>query len=293
MFGYIKPARSELKVRELERFQSVYCGLCHAIQKEYGMFHTLFLSFDSTFLALVLDSFEEACETCHKRCIASLWRKKCVAAQNKSLDYAAAVNVILTYEKLEDSICDEKGWKRLAAKLLKGLCHSGYQKARGKLPDFAKETAFQLAELRKLEQEKTASLDRPADTFSQILKAAVPKTGDSKERILQQFFYHIGRYIYLVDACYDIKDDFESGNYNPILLRYQLENPELAPIRDSLELTIANSVGAISAAYQLLELKKDAGIIENVIFLGMPLVLKEVLNGTYLNNGGKISHGSL
>ncbi len=293
MFGYIKPAKSELKVRELERFQSVYCGLCHTIRKEYGIFHTTFLSFDSTFLALVLDAFYDNCDTCHKRCIASPFRKKCIAVQNSSLEYAAAVNVILSYEKLEDTVCDETGGKRFFAKILKCICQHGYQKARKKLPLFAEETTFQLSQLRILEQEQTPSLDRPADTFAKILQAAVPKTEDNRERILQQFFYHIGRYIYLIDACYDIRKDFESGNYNPILLRYHLKEPELQPVRDNLELTIANSIGAVSAAYQLLELKKDAGILENIIFLSMPLVLKEVLNGTYFNNGGKGNHGSL
>lgn len=293
MFGYIKPAKSELKVRELERFESVYCGLCHTIRREYGLFHTLFLSFDCTFLALVLDSFTEDCTICRKRCLANPLRKKCIAAQNKSLSHAAAVSVILTYEKLDDTIQDEKGWKRFLAYFLKMMAKPGYLKAKMFLPLFAEQASQQLILLRELEAQKIPSLDRPADTFSKILQAAVPETHDNKERILQQFFYHIGRYIYLMDACYDIREDFKSGNYNPVILRYNLQKPDIDPIKDKLEMTIANSIGAISAAYQLLVLKKDAGIIENILFIGMPLVLKEVLNGTYLNNGGKGKHGSL
>ena len=53
MFGFIRPVKAELRVKEADRFQQVYCGLCHAIRAEYGRFYTLFLSYDMTFFALV------------------------------------------------------------------------------------------------------------------------------------------------------------------------------------------------------------------------------------------------
>ena len=30
MFGYVRPNRDELKVRELRDYEALYCGLCHA-----------------------------------------------------------------------------------------------------------------------------------------------------------------------------------------------------------------------------------------------------------------------
>lgn len=58
MFGFIRPVKSELKVKEADRFQQVYCGLCHAIRARYGRFYTMFLSYDMTFYALVVGSGE-------------------------------------------------------------------------------------------------------------------------------------------------------------------------------------------------------------------------------------------
>ena len=58
MFGFIRPVKVELRVKEADRFQQVYCGLCHAIRAEYGRFYTLFLSYDMTFFALVAGSEE-------------------------------------------------------------------------------------------------------------------------------------------------------------------------------------------------------------------------------------------
>ena len=59
MFGFIRPVKPELRVREVERFQCVYCGLCHAIRQRYGRLHTVLLSYDMTFLALVLTCLEK------------------------------------------------------------------------------------------------------------------------------------------------------------------------------------------------------------------------------------------
>lgn len=50
MFGFVRPLRGELKVREWERFQSVYCGLCHTIRSHYGLLQTVMHSYDCTYL---------------------------------------------------------------------------------------------------------------------------------------------------------------------------------------------------------------------------------------------------
>ena len=49
MFGFIRPYKPELRVREVNRFQAVYCGLCHEIKDRYGRLQTYFLSYDMTF----------------------------------------------------------------------------------------------------------------------------------------------------------------------------------------------------------------------------------------------------
>lgn len=200
MFGFIRPVKPELRVREVERFQCVYCGLCHAIRQRYGRFATLFLSYDMTFLALVLTSLEEKePEVVRKRCDASPARKKAVCTAGEGILRAADLNVLLTYHKLGDTLLDEHGSKRFAARILRGLLRSSYQKARLRLPEEDKAMADCLAELHALEQARTPSLDRPADTFARLLASAAPPTDDETERILRQMLYHTGRWVYLID----------------------------------------------------------------------------------------------
>ena len=103
MFGFIRPVKAELRVKEADRFQQVYCGLCHAIRAEYGRFYTLFLSYDMTFFALVAGSEEaETAPPCRKRCDASPFRRKSCAETDDALRLAADASILLTYHKFQD-----------------------------------------------------------------------------------------------------------------------------------------------------------------------------------------------
>ena len=53
MFGYVRVDKGELKVREYEAYCGLYCSLCRALSKRYGVLSRLLLSYDSTFLAMV------------------------------------------------------------------------------------------------------------------------------------------------------------------------------------------------------------------------------------------------
>ena len=133
MFGFIRPVKAELRVKEADRFQQVYCGLCHAIRAEYGRFYTLFLSYDMTFFALVAGSEEaETAPPCRKRCDASPFRRKSCAETDDALRLAADASILLTYHKFQDDLADEKGAKRAFAALLCRLGRRGYEKARAR-----------------------------------------------------------------------------------------------------------------------------------------------------------------
>lgn len=294
MFGFVRPLRGELKVREWERFQEVYCGLCHTIRRHYGILQTTLLSYDCTYLALLLDSMEECGgETCRKRCVMHPFRKKRCACESVGMVRAASVSVILQWHKLGDTISDEHGLKRLAARLLRIFFRRGYRKAVNDFPEFDRATFQCLAQLHELERQKVASLDRPADAFANILRAAVSGY-HTDSRILEEMFYHTGRWIYLIDACDDIQEDFVSGSYNPVILRWQLDRAALLPpAKAAMQHTLLQSLAASYHAYILLHPFRDVGIIENILCQGLPEVTRQVLEGTFSNNGGKNRHGSI
>ena len=50
MFGYVKPDKSELRIKEYETYKAVYCALCKELGKRYGLMSRLTLNYDYTFL---------------------------------------------------------------------------------------------------------------------------------------------------------------------------------------------------------------------------------------------------
>ena len=136
MFGYIRPAQGELKVYELERFKSCYCGLCHALGRKYGPAARFTLSYELVFLAMLTWAPEE--RLCAKRglCVASPLRKKRYCAGNAALDMCAAYNVILAWWKLRDTIEDEPFYKTLPHRMFSLALSGAYRKASREYPEF-------------------------------------------------------------------------------------------------------------------------------------------------------------
>ena len=63
MFGYVNASLKELTQEQKLRYNTVYCGLCRNIRAVAGQVARLSLSYDMTFLALLLMSLYEPEET--------------------------------------------------------------------------------------------------------------------------------------------------------------------------------------------------------------------------------------
>lgn len=236
----------------------------------------MILNYDFTFLALLLAPARGESVTCRHRCHVVPTRR-CMCEQSPALEQAADTSVILTYWQLEDKVRDEKGIARLKAAIVKCLLSGAYRKAAARQPEFAGVVCAQLEELRRLEQERCACVDRPADAFARLLVAAAPALPDEgQRRAMEQLLYHLGRWIYLVDARDDLQEDLKSGGYNPVALRWGD-----APEDTELDLTLTHSVSLMRSAAALLELGRQTEIVENVLNYGLPAVQKAVPSGQW------------
>ena len=54
MFGYVRPSVRDLPEEELDRFRTMYCGLCHTLSRRYGQAARFILNYDFTYLAILL-----------------------------------------------------------------------------------------------------------------------------------------------------------------------------------------------------------------------------------------------
>ena len=121
MFGYIIVNKQELKFREFDVYQSYYCGLCQSLKERFGRRGQLTLSYDMTFVALLLSAlYDEPVENSTCKCVAHPFEAH-ATSRSVFTDYAADMNLLLSYYKCLDDWTDERKWKgRLRAAALRG-----------------------------------------------------------------------------------------------------------------------------------------------------------------------------
>ncbi len=282
MYGYVRPVKGELKVSEYELFRGVYCGLCHELARRYGFWGRFLVNYDFTFLAMLL-SWDEAADTCPRRCPAHPARRTACLVSCAGLETAADQSVILAWWKLRDGAADKRFPASLGYRLACAVLSGAYRRAASRQPDFAGAVRRNLQALDCLEEAKCSSIDETADKFALILRAiADSEPSDERRRILGELFYHLGRIIYILDAVDDLAEDERSGDYNPLRYRFRLAEGKLSEEDEqTLRLSMQHSHNAILAAYALLKESPYSGIVSNIIYLGLPAATQAVFEGKW------------
>ncbi len=270
MFGYIRPLKGELYVKDSEFYSAVYCGLCRYGGKNISHLTRWLLNYDFVLLALLRMALcgENVCVQM-KRCPYKL-RKKACACADESYAFVCSAFGLLTYGKLLDDIKDEKGFRRFTKKLVKPI-FARIAKKSDSFEGLNDIVLKGLSDTDDAESKKCDSIDRAADGFATMMKkiASYGLDGD-KKLIAENCGYHIGRFIYIADALDDLKDDQRKGNYNPLLLRYGDFDNAMAHVEEIKE-TLYDSLNAFSNYYALLSSNPINGIdrlIYNITELG-------------------------
>lgn len=276
MFGYIKTYTPELLVREDEYYKAIYCGLCRAQGKCTGQCSRFTLSYDMAFLALVrLAVSGEQVEILQGRCMAHPLRRRAYAKRNSELDFCAYASAILVSGKCSDDLHDEHEAKRLKATLVRPFASHMRRKSIRRYADLERAVTEGLRELESIEAQRLQSVDIPADIFGKILGTVCSYGYDgASKKILYDIGRHVGRWIYIADAIDDCDDDLSLGRYNPFVCLYGGRVPndeERLGVADALRLELAEA----ELAFDLIEYGENVnirGIIENIIYVGMPRV---------------------
>ena len=282
MFGYVRPSVQDLPEGELDRFRAMYCGLCHTLSQRYGQAARFILNYDFTYLAILL-SDGTAGEENAARCYTSPIKKRSYLASTAAMELAADESVILAYWQLRDGVEDHAWAVGLKYRAGARLLESAYRKAVAFRPEFDEAVRRQLHMLGELEKAKDPSMDKAADTFAVLLSSAAEEIEDPiRRRILEQILYHLGRWVYLIDAADDLKKDAESGNYNPVALRYGLTDGTWDPeSRHAFAVTLDHSIHQMAAAFELWDFGVWTAVLQTTFYAGLFQVGHAVLDGTY------------
>ncbi len=286
MFGYVKIFKPDLKICEYDQYKAVYCSLCQTLGKRYGLASRMTLSYDFTFLALFLMALdEESVVFCQGRCPFHPLKKRMLCT-SEHLEYAADVAMLLTYHKFSDTVKDERFFKRLAARVGRWILKRDYNRAVRRRPMEAQAAMAYMQAQAAIEAVETPSLDacaEPTASFLSVL-AAHSAVDENVKETAARLGYCLGRFIYLADATEDLHSDLQNGRFNAFAASdpsmQSADDTALAAKREYAAASLHASVAVCAECYEELPIKRFDGILRNVIYKGMPFVIKRVSEGT-------------
>lgn len=264
MFGYVRPERGELRIKDYDFYRATYCGICREMKLCTGEASRLTLSYDAVFLALVRMLYieESAFSSAKRRCIAHPLKRRTVLDDNPALSYTARVFVLLSYHKLLDDLADEGAVLRLSAASFRPLMERARKRAG--YPELDRLMEEKLSEIREMERARLDRVDPPASAFGELLGGIFAfELPEREARIGRELGYHLGKFIYAADAAEDYEKDAAHGRYNPYVLSYG-GRPMTEENRRTIRTALLLEAGKMASAVELLPFG-NRRIIENLI----------------------------
>lgn len=261
MFGYIVVNQPELRIREFDVYHSYYCGLCRVLKKKYGRVGQMTLSYDMTFVLMLLSGLYEPETICGKsRCMMHPGKKH-EYRYNELTEYVADMNMLLTeYKCMDDWKDDKKHLRLLLARMLKRRTGESRKKYARKL----EQISDAMEELSRAEEQGVTDLDRMAGGFGRVMALIVAWRKDEWESSLQRLGFYLGKFVYLLDAYEDIEEDLKKGRYNPLKERYEEPDFEQS-CRDILTMMMS----ACCREFEQLPILDNVDILRNILYSGV------------------------
>ena len=261
MLGVMTVRKEELKFREFDRYRAFYCGLCRSIGTRCGGLCRMALSFEMTFLAMLLTALYES-ETAQeaRRCAFHPVHRRQML-RNDAIDYCADLSAIVSYYDLRDGWEDERRIDRLAeSELLKKAA----QRAGAALPRQREAVERYVRELHAIEARNDQNLDAAANLTGDMLAELFVMREDVYGDDLREMGYYLGKFIYLCDCYEDIERDEKKKSYNPLLSRK--DQPSFDA---SCEQMLSDMMARAARAFERLPILQDAEIMRNILYSGI------------------------
>lgn len=261
MFGYIIVNKAEMKFKEFDVYHSYYCGLCQVLKKRYGWRGQVTLSYDMTFVLMLLTALYEP-ETVHDtcKCVAHPFEKHEIRT-NLLTEYVADMNVLFSYYKCLDDWEDDKRFHRLMfAKLLEGKT----KKQKMLYQDKLYKINMLMHDLAKAERDDSKDIDLVAGLWGKVMAEIVACREDEWSDNLRALGYCLGKFIYLLDAYEDIEEDIKKNRYNPLKNSFDMPDFE-EKCRCILTMLMADCC----KEFEQLPILENVGILRNILYSGV------------------------
>lgn len=264
MFGYIVVNQQELQINNYKRYRAYYCGLCRALKERYGIRGQATLSYDMTFLMILLNGLYEPNLRKESHICVLHPMKLHQMYLNSISEYVADMGILLSYYNLMDDWKDDKNRKsRMLARGIKKY----FNAVQERYPEKAKAIEIYVKELASCEAKNEENVDLTAGLTGTMLAELFVWKRDIWEPDLRRMGFFMGKFIYLMDAFEDVKNDTMTNNYNPWKQFYQNETTEIFEkrVEDILILMMSDC----AHAFEKLPIVQDAEILRNIIYAGV------------------------
>ena len=263
MFGYVIPNHTTLSPEARGRYRSAYCGLCRRIDALHGLRGRFTLSYDLTFLNLLLCSLYEGETECVQGCsrcpVHPLhgvdWRA------SGPTDYCADLSVALHYYNAADKWQDDHNLLGLGYEKLLERCQAD---AAQRWPRQCNAIRSCLARLAEYESAGSEDLDAVSGCFGELMAELFDYRQDHWSPELRSIGFSLGKFIYLLDAYDDLARDKRRDAYNPLKALSRQPGYE-EEMREIFELLLAQC----AQSFERLPCVEDVDLLRNILYSGV------------------------
>ncbi len=260
MFGFVTANTRELTKEENERYCAVYCGICRSIRSASGQAARLSLSYDMTFLALLLMSLYEPDEGGGDNACLLHPIKKRPWVENVYVSYAADMNIALAYYNCMDDWADDH---RTTARLMASYLRDSVAQIKARYPRQCAAISDCVRTLAQLEQDGCDNPDAPANCFGALMAELLVYREDLWAPTLREMGAALGRFIYLADAAVDFKKDRRRHRYNPYIAMGMEQDWK------TWDEYLLLAMGSCTDRFEKLPLVQDKKILDNILYSGV------------------------
>lgn len=261
MFGYVITNCKTLSDAERARFRAMYCGMCHTLKQRYGNLGRFTLSYDMTFVAMVLSALYEPEEVPgSERCLPHMMKPHDYIL-TPTMDYAVDMNIALAYHKCADNWQDDRNPLYAAAQQ---ALKSAYRRVSAMHPEKCRAIEAWMDGVREIEQAGREEIDPPMNLTGKMLGTLFQYRDDFFSPELGRMGDGLGRFIYFMDAYDDLEKDVRRKKYNP--LKSIMHQPDYEAVcKDAMTMAMADCADA----FECLPIVRDADLIRNILYSGV------------------------
>ncbi|MCR5785778.1 MAG: DUF5685 family protein [Eubacterium sp.] len=263
MFGYVNVNKESLDKNNIEIYQSFYCGLCAKLKEISGPKGQMLLNYDMTFLIILLSGLYEL-EDEEKDFICKLHpTQKRKMRINRATEYAAQMNVLLSYQNFADDWHDDGQIKKRA---LMKLFEKQYKKIAIMYPSQAAAIEKCMRDLKKAEENGEYNVDIVAGYTGEMLSEIFAWEGGMWSENLKTLGFYLGKFIYIMDAYEDIGEDMKNGSYNVL---YEIRRKNKKDFDTISKVMLVSMMTECAKAFERMPIVLYGDIIRNILYSGV------------------------